>query len=73
MVNEHLIDAIKESGIKKGEIARKIGITHVSFNNRLNGKSDFSVQEALKLINVIGYSSADFHLFFCSESRMKEN
>ena len=73
MVNEHLIDAIKDSGIKKGEIARRIGITHTSLNNKLYGRSEFSVPEALKLIDVIGYSSSDFHLFFCFESRIKEN
>lgn len=64
MVNDALIRAINDSGIKKGVIAERIGMTHASLINKLSGKREFSVLEALKLLEVLGYSSEDFHLFF---------
>lgn len=44
---------IGESGIKKKEIAKRLGITPQALNNKLDGDSKFSVDEARKLCQIL--------------------
>lgn len=67
MKNEILCEAIKESGLKKGAIAYKLGITTNSLNNKLNGISDFYVDEAIKLMGMLGKPYSDIYYFFESK------
>lgn len=64
MVNSKLIDEIAKSGLKKRVIAEKLGISDCSLRNKLSGKSDFYVEEALKLLHMLGLSDCDFRIFF---------
>lgn len=64
MVNKRLIEEIAKSGLKKCVIAEKLGISDCSLRNKLSGKSDFYVEEALKLIQMLGFSECDFGNFF---------
>lgn len=64
MVTEMMHSAIKNSGMKKSAIAKGVGITHTSLNNKLYGRSDFTVYEAYRLMSVLNIPYKDFHLFF---------
>lgn len=64
MVSERLIEEIAKSGLKKGVIASKLGISDCSLRNKLNGKSDFYVEEAMQLIRMLGFTDKDFSYFF---------
>ncbi len=48
--------AIDESGYKKSWIADQMGITRQAFSNIL-GKRNFTIDDANKILNVIGYSA----------------
>ncbi len=44
---------IGESGIKKKEIAKRLGITPQALNHKLDGNTKFSVDEAQKLCQIL--------------------
>lgn len=45
---------VLESGIKKGVIARKMGITYETLRNKLDGTSELPVSKAILLADIIG-------------------
>lgn len=47
-------DTIKESGVTKMHIAKKLGVSRQQIDNIL-AKQNFSVDDANKLLNIIGY------------------
>jgi len=49
--------AIAESGIKKYSIAEKMGISRQAFTNFMN-KSNFSIDDANKILDIIGYKAS---------------
>lgn len=58
--NKDLIDAIneiiKESGYKKVFIADQLGITRQAFTQLLQ-KQNFSIDDANRILNIIGYET----------------
>ena len=49
-------DIIKESGYKKTFISENLGISNQNFNRRMN-KKNFSLDDANKILNIIGYNA----------------
>lgn len=49
-------EAIKESGIKKTWISNQLGISNQNFT-RLMDKKHFSIDDANKILNLIGYNA----------------
>ena len=49
-------DIIKESGYKKTFISENLGISNQNFN-RLMNKKNFSLDDANKILNIIGYNA----------------
>jgi len=43
---------IARSGIPKKEIEKKLGLAHITFTRRLNGESDFSVNDVPALCSM---------------------
>lgn len=48
-------DFINNSGYKKVWIAEQLGITQQTLNKRLHVKKNFTIQDANKILNIIGY------------------
>lgn len=67
MVTRHLIEAVSKSGMKKGAIAEKLGVTTGSLNNKLAGRTNFTVEEALKLLETIGADKGNFAFYFAQK------
>lgn len=66
MNQEALKQRIEESGIKKITLAKKIGISRQTLDNKLNGKSQWYVSEIRKAFEVLGiddYEDANKLLF----------
>ena len=58
MVNtEGLITAIRESGLKFGFIAEKVGCSENSLRNKIYGRTEFTVHEADRFCEVVGITS----------------
>lgn len=49
-------DIIKESGVKKSFISEKMGISNQNFN-RLMSKKNFSLDDANRILNPLGYET----------------
>lgn len=45
---------IREKGVKKTYIAYVLGITVQTFSKKLHGKSYFMIDEALKILDILG-------------------
>ena len=50
---------IKQRGIKKGVIAKRLGITHNTLTNKLDGSTDFKVSEAQALCKILGITDPE--------------
>lgn len=50
---ELLLSCIKESGLKKGYIAKCLGITSHSLSKKINNKSEFKGSEMEKMGNLL--------------------
>lgn len=51
-----LTDEIKKSGLKKEYVAQALKMTPQSFSNKLAGRTDFTISEAKKIIELLGLS-----------------
>lgn len=61
-----LKDKVKESGLKKSYIAERLGITRQSFSNKLNGVSDFKIEEMSNMCEVLDLSEEERdNIFLC--------
>ena len=49
-----LMDCIDKSGLKKGHIAKCLGITAQSLNNKINNKSEFKGSEMETIGKLLG-------------------
>lgn len=70
MYNEqYLVELVKTSGLKKGYLAGKMGISRQSFLNKLKGKNPFRADESVILLKELGhYSVEEFDkIFFLPE------
>lgn len=56
---ELLQKKIDESGLKNYFIAEKVGIDRVSLYNKLNGKTEFTMTEIIKLCEVLRLSDSE--------------
>lgn len=51
-------ETIKESGVTKTHIAKKLGVSRQQVDNLLD-KQNFALDDANKLLNIIGFSIGD--------------
>ena len=63
-----LDERIEESGYKKNAIARLLGITPASLNNKINNKTEFNVSEYMKIEKILNLTSDESRrIFFVSK------
>ena len=59
MTNTKLLeDAIEKSGLKKGKIAERLGISRAGLTNLINGRAEFRVSQVLVLSDMLGLTDA---------------
>ena len=63
---------IKQSGVKKIVIAKKMGITPAGLYNKLNGKRDFNATEIKGIAHAIGLTGDDILNIFFADSVAKK-
>ena len=63
MCNE-LEKLIKDSGLSKSYITRKLGITYQAFQNKLHGKSPFKMTEVFVIKNLLNITLDDVYRIF---------
>lgn len=51
---------IREKGMTYQDVAEKLGLSLVSVSDKINGKSDFLVSEAVQVAKML---STDIHIF----------
>lgn len=63
-----LLEAIKDSGLRKGFIAGKLGITTYGFQKKVENKSQFKAEEIKILCDLLGITSLEEkeRIFFAS-------
>ena len=57
---------IAESGLKKGYIAERLGISRTGYMNKENGKSEFLASEVAEMSKLLSLSSAQVKSIFLS-------
>jgi len=62
-----LKELIERSGISLTNIAKALGITYVALNNKLKGKFDFTLEEALKLKKILDLTQSEWNAIFNEE------
>ena len=65
---ELLREFINRSGISLTNIARKLNITYVALNNKLQGKFAFTLDEALLLKKILGLTHTEWNAVFDEEA-----
>ena len=58
---------IERSGISLTNVAKKLNITYVALNNKLNGKYPFTLDEALLLKRVLHLTQSEWDAVFDEE------
>ena len=67
-----LISSIDSSGIKRGYIAERLGISRTSLWMKLNGKTEISAKQMCVLKELLKLSDTKFRrIFFATESELK--
>lgn len=64
---ELLREFIERSGISLTNIAKQLNITYVALNNKLKGKYDFTLDEALKLKKILDLTQSEWNAVFEEE------
>jgi len=54
---QELLKIIEESGLKKGFIAAKLGLTTYGFQKKVENKTQFKAEEIKKLCEILGITS----------------
>lgn len=65
---ELLAEKIRASGYRKEHIAKQLGMSLNSLNNKISGRTPFMVDEAYGLKKILNIDSEDIELFFLSRS-----
>lgn len=65
---EKLEDAIKTSGLKKGFIAERLGLSRGGFTNCLQGKSEFRVGQIRTLCELLRLNHDQINAIFFTAS-----
>ena len=60
MISENVAEYIEEKGIKQTAIAKAIGISAPSLNNKLKGKTQLYAEEYLAICEFLGMPSDYF-------------
>jgi len=69
MINtDKLKGLMREKRVTQSELAKKIGIKPCTFNQKLNGKRNMSLEEAEVIAEVLGIDMSDFGKYFFSRS-----
>jgi len=53
-LSKNVVEEIDKRGLKKGFVARKIGVTEARFSDLINGRRRLQVEEALILADLFG-------------------
>lgn len=65
MVNEKLLkETIVSRGVKISHVARELGITYVSMNNKLKGKHEITLTEALEMKKILRLTQDEWNEIF---------
>ena len=64
---ELLKEFIERSGMSRTNIAKRLNITYVALNNKLNGKFAFTLDEALLLKKILGLTQTEWNAVFDEE------
>lgn len=70
---ENLSNLIESNGIKKTVIANKLGMSYTSLLNKLAGKTEFSVNEALALADILNIKDGDYAFYFTQKVANVDN
>lgn len=74
MTDSYLLNyKIKESGIKLGTLADKLGLSRAGLYNKINGISEFYGGEILTLSEVLGLSTEDRENIFFNKKVDKKS
>lgn len=63
-----LKELIERSGISLTNIAKKLNITYVALNNKLQGKYAFTLEEALALRKILNLTQSEWNAVFDEET-----
>lgn len=63
-----LVEAIKRSGLKIGFIASELGLSSTGFRNKMEGRSDFTVPEMLKLSALLNLKASQRNEIFFAKN-----
>lgn len=67
-----LRSAIKNSGLKYGALAERIGITAYSLQKKIDNRVEFKSSEIAKLADILGLTGDAFNaIFFAIDSDLK--
>ncbi|WP_148464864.1 helix-turn-helix domain-containing protein [Peptoniphilus harei] len=75
MINTKELNAIIDSsGLKRGFISRKVGITRAALYNKINNKTEFTANEIAKICSVLNINDSDKknEIFFANYVDKKE-
>lgn len=64
---ELLREFINRSGMSLTNIAKRLNITYVALNNKLQGKYAFTLDEALLLKKILGLTQSEWNAIFDEE------
>ena len=59
-----LLGRMAEKGLKKGAVAKMLGITDRSLSNKLYGRNDWKLTEVYRLIEMLDISYEDIYDYF---------
>lgn len=62
-----LKDFIDRSGVSLTYLAKKLNITYVALNNKLKGKYEFTLSEALALKKILNLTQSEWNAIFDEE------
>lgn len=62
-----LADKIRDSGMKIGSVAKKLGISRMAFYNKVRNKTSFTVAEVFMLCNILNIVDEEKPKIFCKK------
>lgn len=59
-----LNEKLQKSGFKKGHLANKIGISRQALHKKLNGETEFKIEEVTRICKLLDISASDREAIF---------
>lgn len=59
-----LSNLIEDKGVKKTVLASKLGMSYSTLLNKLQGKSEFTVRQAMALSDMLSINESDYAFYF---------